>query len=192
MGYCDSSSHRHQSRPAFGNFPTKQIMRDETKPNIAFRLAEAPGDYIAFNQLVREYIAQLGFEVDFQDVDVELAEVQHRYGHDGRGAAILGITPTGEVVGIAGLRDLGGQACELKRMYVKPAHRNGGIGKRLCEEAVSIARRLGYHTIRLDSLDRMESAKRLYEAQGFRPISPYTTNPMPDAKFYELRINECG
>ena len=167
-------------------------MRDETKTNIAFRLAETPDNYIAFKQLVREYVAQLGFEVAFQDVDVELAEVQHRYGHLGRGAAILVVTPSGEIVGIAGLRDLGGQACELKRMYVKPTHRNGGIGKRLCEEAVSIARRLGYHTIRLDTLDRMEAAKRLYEAQGFRPISPYTNNPMPDARFYELQIDENG
>ena len=81
-------------------------MTNRATDGFGIRLAESPEDYGRFTRLVLEYIDSLGFKVDFQDVDLEIAEAQHRYGKPGRGAAI----------GIAGLRDLGGQICELKRM----------------------------------------------------------------------------
>ena len=152
------------------------------------RHAESPGDYQAFTILAREYIDSLGFKVDFQDVDLEMAEAQLRYGVSGVGAALLVVDQTGAVVGIAALRDLGDGVCEMKRMYVQLSYREGGIGKRLCEELISIAKRLGYQSMRLDTLKRMTAANRLYESQGFRRIPPYTINPMPDALFYELDL----
>lgn len=159
---------------------------------VGIRLAEGADDYRAFTEVVREYVVSLGFEVDFQDVDIEIAEAQRRYGESRRGAALLVVALTGEVVGIAAVRDLGAGVCELKRMYVRPAYRNGGVGKRLCEESVAVAKRLGYRAMRLDTLDRLAAAKRLYESQGFGRIAPYTINPMPDALFYELDLGKLG
>ncbi len=115
---------------------------------VGIRLAGSVDDYRAFTEVVREYIVSLGFEVDFQDVDIEIAEAQRRYGEPRRGAALLVVALTGEVVGIAAVRDLGAGVCELKRMYVRPAYRNGGVGKRLCEESVAVAKRLGYRAMR--------------------------------------------
>ena len=152
------------------------------------RLAESPGDYQAFTDLVHEYIDSLGFKVDFQDVEIEIGEAPARYGPAGRGAALLVVNQTGLVVGIAAVRDLGDGVCELKRMYVKPEHRQSGIGKRLCEESIGVAKGLGYRAMRLDTLKRMTAATRLYESLGFRPIPPYTVNPLPDALFYELDL----
>ena len=157
---------------------------------VDIRLAESGEDYRTFTSLVREYIRSLGFEVGWQDVDIEVAEAQYRYGKAGRGAALLVTTLSGGVVGIAAVRDLGDQVCELKRMYVRPPFRKTGIGKRLCDESISMAKRLGYCAIRLDTLDSLTAAKRLYEQRGFRRIPPYTVNPMPDALFYELSLDE--
>ena len=152
------------------------------------RLAESPEDYQSFVQLAREYIDSLGFEVDFQDVNTEMAEAQHRYGETGRGAALLAVEQSGAVAGIAAIRDLGDGVCELRRMYVKPTHRGSGVGKRLCEASIRHATRLGYHSMRLDTLRRLTAASHLYESLGFRPIPPYTVNPMPDALFFELGL----
>ena len=163
-------------------------MGNTSADGIDIRLAESPSDYQAFTDLAREYIDSLGFEVDFQDVALELAEARIRYGKSGRGAALLVVDRAGTVIGIAALRGLGDGVCELKRMYVKPGHRKGGIGKRLCEESICVAKGFGYQAIRLDTLERMTAARRLYESQGFRPISPYTINPLPDALFYELDL----
>ena len=76
------------------------------------------------------------------------------------------------MVGIAALRDLGGGVCELKRMYVRPVHRGSGIGKRLCEDAICVAKSLGFQAMRLDTMKRMTAATRLYESQVFAAFSP--------------------
>ena len=153
------------------------------------RLAESQDDYRAFTEIAREYIVSLGFEIDFQDVNLDMAEARRRYGKSGGGAALLAVAETGDVIGTAALRDLGEGVCELKRMYVESAHRNRGAGTRLCEESVAIAKRFGYRAMRLDTLERMAAATRLYEAKGFRRIEPYTSNPLPDALFYELDLD---
>ena len=153
------------------------------------RLAESQDDYRAFTEIAREYIVSLGFDIGFQDVDLEMAEARRRYGKSGGGAALLAVAEAGEIIGAAALRDLGEGVCELKRMYVRTDHRNRGAGTRLCEESVAIAKRLGYRAMRLDTLERLAAAKRLYEAQGFRRIEPYTSNPLPDALFYELDLD---
>ncbi|MDE2817087.1 MAG: GNAT family N-acetyltransferase [Chloroflexota bacterium] len=164
-------------------------MHNRDADEISIRRAESHDDYRAFTDLACEYLDSLGFEVDFQDVDREMAEAQRRYGEAGRGAALLVVNRAGEVVGIAALRDLGAGACELKRMYVKPTHRGSGIGRSLCETAICVAQRLGYQTMRLDTMRRMTAATRLYESLGFRRIQPYTLNPLPDAQFYERELD---
>ena len=163
-------------------------MHNRDADGYSIRLAESPDDYRAFTDLAREYLDSLGFEVDFQDVDREMAEAQNRYGESGRGAALLVVDRAGAVVGIAALRDLGGGACELKRMYIKPSHRGIGLGRSLCEAAICVAQRLGYQAMRLDTMQRMTAATRLYESLGFRRIQPYTVNPLPDAQFYEREL----
>ena len=42
--------------------------------------------------------------------------------------------------------------------------------------------------MRLDTLDRLESAVALYRAMGFVPIPPYCRNPLPGAMFWEKRL----
>ena len=167
-------------------------MHNRDADGYSIRRAESPDDYRAFTELAREYLDSLGFDVDFQDVDREMAEAQRRYGEAARGAALLVLDRAGAVVGIAALRDLGNGACELKRMYVKPCHRGSGIGRRLCETAICVAERLGYQVMRLDTMQRMAAATRLYESLGFRRIRPYTINPLPDARFYERKLDHEG
>ena len=164
-------------------------MSSESTGGTSIKLANGPQEYEAFIALACEYIASLGFEVDFQDVEAEMADAAHRYGETGRGAALLVVDETETIVGIAGIRDLGDGVCELKRMYVRPAFRGSGLGKRLCEASIRVARELGYLSMRLDTLERMAAENRLYDSQGFQRIPSYTVNPMPDALFYELELN---
>lgn len=86
-------------------------------------------------------------------------------------------------VGLACLRKLTDEVCEVKRMYVKPAYRGKGIGKKLFEELIQEARGIGYRTVRLDSARFMQAAQSLYRSEGFSEVDPYPESEIP-AEFH--------
>merc|ERR1712019_197307 len=52
----------------------------------------------------------------------------------------------------------------------------------------SVAISLGYHTLKLDTLERLPSAIRLYSKCGYIRCSPYVHNPMPDCVFMSKEL----
>src|SRR5260370_398990 len=77
---------------------------------------------------------------------------------------------------------------EMKRLYVRPAHRGSGLGRRLILAIIEQAREIGYVKMRLDTMPKMNSAQVLYESFGFRDILAYRYNPEPGARFLELSL----
>ncbi len=136
--------------------------------------------------LLREYEATLGVPLDFQQFDRELAELPGAYTPP-RGALLIA-RQGAEAAGCVALRPNAPEICELKRLFVRPAARGSGLGRRLAEAALAEARRLGYRRIRLDTLPGMEAAQSLYERMGFREIGPYTANPVAGTRFLELEL----
>ena len=136
--------------------------------------------------LLREYAESLGFPLDFQDFDRELAGLPGDYTPP-RGALLVAKTPA-ETVACVALRPLAPGICELKRLYVRPTARGGGLGRLLAEAALAEARRLGYRRVRLDTIPSMEAAQALYERLGFREIPPYNANPLAGARWLELTL----
>ena len=68
---------------------------------------------------------------------------------------------------MAGLKYESQDICELKRLYVSPPYRRAGLGRLLVERLLDEARMLGYGKIRIETLDFMVEAIRLYESLGF-------------------------
>ncbi|SEP70164.1 transcriptional regulator, MarR family with acetyltransferase activity [Devosia sp. YR412] len=56
---------------------------------------------------------------------------------------------------------------QLRMLYVDPAFRGRGIGKRLVDEAVRFSRASGYSKVILWTQDCLVSARRIYQAAGF-------------------------
>ena len=138
-------------------------------------------------RLIRAYLAELPFEIDFQDLDRELAELPTEYGPP-TGAAFVAIDTLGEAVGVVGIRRFADGEAELKRMYVDPAARGTGAGRALADTAVEAARALGYRRVLLDTVAWMEAAIATYERLGFVGVEPYRHNPLPDARFFALDL----
>jgi putative acetyltransferase len=159
--------------------------------------AERGVDVASVRALMREYVEFLGVDLGFQGVEKELAELPGKYAPP-KGALFLARlgsaresrdSGAGEPAGCVALRPLGGEACEMKRLFVRPEYRGYGIGKALAERAIEAARELGYERIRLDTLERLDDAVRLYLALGFARIEPYCENPLPGAMFWEKRLS---
>jgi ribosomal protein S18 acetylase RimI-like enzyme len=132
--------------------------------------------------LFREYFAWLGPEGWFSDIEAELAALP------GGWDALLVARDGEEVVGCVALRPIGEGICEMKRLYVRPEGRGSGAGRALVEAIVEEGRRLGFRTMRLDTLPTMAAAQALYRSLGFTEIERYNDNPVEGVRFFELTL----
>jgi putative acetyltransferase len=88
---------------------------------------------------------------------------------EGRGAFLV-VHRDGAPVGCGALRMLDADTAELKRMYVAPALRGTGLGRRLVEALEAEARALGVRRLVLETGTRQLAALALYRAAGFRIV----------------------
>ncbi|HEX3238940.1 MAG TPA: GNAT family N-acetyltransferase [Solirubrobacterales bacterium] len=89
----------------------------------------------------------------------------------------------GEPAGIGGVRHLDTEVAEVKSMFVSPAHRGIGLGRRILAELDAIAAGHGCRAVRLDSSAYLTDALRLYRAAGYREVPAYNDNPKADVWF---------
>ena len=94
-----------------------------------------------------------------------------------------------DAAGCVAVRFLDRQTAEMKRLYVRAAHRGRGLGRVLAEAAIAAAREAGCARIVLDTLPKMREAQALYGMLGFKPIAPYLENPTPGALCFELSLS---
>lgn len=137
-------------------------------------------------ELFKEYEKSLGFDLDFQDFEKELAKLPGEYAVPD-GCLLLAFYGK-NIAGSAGLRKLGQGICEIKRMYVRPNFRGKGIGRAMSVRIIEIARAIGYKRMRLDTIDTMRTAISLYKSLGFKKIKPYRYNPVDGASYMELLL----
>ncbi|HEU4334688.1 MAG TPA: GNAT family N-acetyltransferase [Candidatus Eisenbacteria bacterium] len=155
------------------------------------RRAATPEDLETARALFREYAAGLGFGLEFQEFESEVAGLPGAYAEpegclllaevDGRPAGCVALRPHGP----AG-------TCEMKRLYVAPAFRGLGLGGRLARAILDEARARGYRRMRLDTVPSMNAAIAVYRALGFREIAPYRLNPIEGALFFEADLIAPG
>ena len=139
-------------------------------------------------KLFRGYEAYLDVDLCFQRFEEELANLPGKYSRP-EGALLIGLD--GEsVAGCVAVRKLYGDVCEMKRLFVRPAFRGTGLGRRLALKIIAVARALGYASMRLDTLDKLTEAMQLYETLGFRRTEPYYENPLPGVVFWELALKK--
>ncbi|HEX2265476.1 MAG TPA: GNAT family N-acetyltransferase [Solirubrobacterales bacterium] len=89
----------------------------------------------------------------------------------------------GEPAGLGGIRYLDTEIAEVKSMYVAPAHRGTGLGRRILARLDEIALEHGCRAVRLDTSDYLTPAVGLYRAAGYREVPAYNENPKADLWF---------
>jgi len=161
-------------------------MAPTTERRVALRVPSSRADLEAVRQLFLEYQAAIGTDLCFQGFAAEVAGLPGDYAPPG-GQLWLAEEGTA-ALGCIALRRLDAERAEMKRLYVRPAARGLGLGRRLTETLLVEARRLGYRRICLDTLPVMRTAQALYEELGFVDIAPYRVNPVAGARFMGLEL----
>ncbi len=137
---------------------------------------------------MREYAAHLNASVGGEHICIaaleqELASLPGAYAEPA-GEVLLAFVeddPAGCVALKPVQAESAGQACEMKRLWVRPAYQGRGLGRILAQAALDLARERGYSAMVLDTMPRtMQSAYSLYRAMGFHPVERGWPNPVLD------------
>lgn len=128
---------------------------------------------------------------DIKGVETLIKTVMPEYGASGPGFAIhdpevlnmfeaydkakhayFVVTDGKEIFGGGGIAPLAGEegVCELRKMYFKKQIRGMGLGQKLMDMCLEIAKNMGYEKCYLETLFSMKEAQKLYTRNGFEPL----------------------
>ena len=162
----------------------------DRQARIELRRAASPAELASAAEIFREYAASLDVDLCFQNFEAELAGLPGEYAAPEGGLWLVYVD--GTLAGCGAMRRLAdvdyANACEMKRLFVRPGFRRFGLGRLLAQALLDEARLSGYSHLLLDTLDDMEAARELYAALGFVEIAPYYFNPVAGAHYLKADL----
>ena len=146
-------------------------------------IAELFGEYTDI--LVARDPAFRGY-LNLQGYDEEVMHPERKYGPPG---GRLYLARAGEeLAGCVALRRLDDERCEMKRLYVRQAFREQGLGERLVRLVIDDARKMGYRHLLLDTLPFLTVAIEMYRRIGFVDIPRYNNSPLDDTVYMGMEL----
>lgn len=139
-------------------------------------------------ELFREYQAFLAVDLCFQGFEAELANLPGKYAPPN--GAILLAEYQGKTAGCVALRAIDEKVCEMKRLYLRNEFRGLSIGEQLAQAIIHKAQQLGFHTMQLDTLQRLQAAMKLYQKLGFQRTDAYYKNPLSEVVYWQLDLRQ--
>lgn len=162
------------------------INRTLEAPIVVSKISEE--DIEKVHELFKIYEQQLGINLCFQDFEKELQTLPGIYAEP-RGS-ILKATIGEEIIGCVALKPLDSHTCEMKRLFVLNKHKGKGAGQELAIQLINEAKLKGYQLMKLDTLDRLKPAVKLYHKLGFEQTQPYNYNPEADILYFQLSLTD--
>ena len=157
---------------------------------LTFVTPQCEADYTLLRELLREYAATIPVDLNGQAFEDELRDLPGPFAEP-RGTLVLAWSGN-TLVGCCLLRPLDNSdypnTCEMKHLFIRPAFRALGLGRRLAEHILEMAQVRAYDSLLLDTHVDMEAARALYEDLGFVEIPPYHCSPFAGAHYLRARL----
>ena len=165
-----AAARRHElveSMRAVGDLLTGRVV----EPKVCELRGLRPGDigWIAHRQGIL-YQQEYGWDISYEALVAEiLAGFVKAF--DPRSESAWIAEQHQKIVGSVLLVRASSNIAKLRLLYVEPSARGMGIGRRLVDECIAFARAQGYETLTLWTNNVLVSARRIYQAAGFRLIA---------------------
>jgi putative acetyltransferase len=105
--------------------------------------------------------------------------------------AFFSLRRDGALLAVAALKRLDRDHAEVKSMHTVEAERGRGLGRRMIEHLIAVAREAGYRRLSLEtgSMASFAPARTLYAGVGFQPCEPFGDyRASPNSTFMTLRL----
>lgn len=142
--------------------------KDEARTPLVVIRAHRPGDMgWVIERQARLYADEYGWNQEFEALVAEIcARFLRRFDAEREHCWIAEVE--GRRVGSVTLVAKSWTTAQLRMLFVDADVRGLGIGRKLMEESLAFARRTGYRKMILWTNDCLHSARKIYEASGFR------------------------
>lgn len=149
--------------------------------NITMEDCSGPPPQAEWDAFMKEYygthvarMARVGFVISEDTVQKAIAEYWDEVDAylPPRGQTLLARGPDGALIGSGVLKRLDDGTGELKRLYVRPAARGAGLGRRLVEMRIAKARDMGLRKLLVDTLTQSTEMRALYSSLDFKEVAP--------------------
>jgi putative acetyltransferase len=118
---------------------------------------------------LEEFISYHESVHELKDMD----DIQKSYFENG--GTFLGMFKDGEMICTGAIRRIDDETCELKRLWLLNEYHGLGLGYRMLQELLTIARDMGYKRVWLETDPVAQSrALEFYKQTGFYEISSYS------------------
>lgn len=139
--------------------PARMVADVTVRPAVA-------SDVPAVLALVRATLAEFGMALgEGASSDAMLEALPDAW--TSHGGAFFVAEAAGALVGTAAVERLADGDFELQKMFLAPAARGHGVGRRLLDACLGVARAKGAHRVVLDTANQMTAAIAFYEKAGF-------------------------
>ncbi len=124
-----------------------------------------PSDSRRIWEILEDSLASYDLPTDPDNSDADLSDVHASYIVNGGAFRVLADGKS--ILGMYGLRNEEDAVTELRKMYLDPSQKGKGYGKLMLEDALDVARSLGFHRVTLETNEVLIEAIGLYRSYGF-------------------------
>lgn len=158
------------------------------------KIVEAYNNKSEIKELLKEYTVEIIGKnesvkrvLQAQDFDYEINNLEKKY-YTPNGKIFL-IYYDGELAGCMAFTKIGEEACEMKRLFLRPDFRDKKLGYYMINHLIKQAKESHYKYMYLDSISGvMDRAIALYERIGFEYTDKYNESPIKETIYMRLDL----